>query len=78
MAELTRATGSVSRDNTFTLVHWVKGMRDMGYVSFLGVEDAEIIGHWLWKVEESLVQIHVPVEERVNCVAQLHSKSAHS
>jgi hypothetical protein len=53
-------------------------MRDMGYVSFLGVEDAEIIGPWLWKVEESLVQIHVPVEERVNCVAQLHSKSAHS
>jgi hypothetical protein len=47
MAGLTRATGSVSRDNTFTLVHWVKGMSDMGYVSFLGVEDAEIIGHWL-------------------------------
>lgn len=78
MAGLIGATGSVSRDNTFTLVHWVKGMRNMGYVSFLGVEDAEIIRHWVQKVDESLVQIHVPVEGRVNCVAQLHSESAHS
>jgi hypothetical protein len=29
-------------------------------------------------VEESLLHIHVPIEARVNCVAQLLSESAHS
>ena len=38
-------------ERVVTLVEWVKGMQEMGCTTYSGEEDAEVIGHWLRKVE---------------------------
>jgi hypothetical protein len=54
-----------------TLVYWVKNMREMGCIPFLGEEDAEVVRYWLLKVGQSLLYIPGPVDVQVACVAQL-------
>ena len=54
-----------------TIVQWVKGMREMGCMTYHGEEDAEVAGHWLRKVERVINQMQVPEELRVDCVTQL-------
>ena len=73
---ITGAIGLNSRETTHTLVHWVKNMNDMGCLLLLEDEDAEVAGQWLQKIEESLTQILVPEEMRVNYMAQLLVESA--
>jgi hypothetical protein len=51
-------------------------MNDMGCLLLLEDEDAEVAGQWLQKIEESLTQILVPEEMRVNYMAQLLVESA--
>jgi len=58
-----------------TIVQWVKGMREMGYMTYNAEED---VGHWLRKVERVINQMQVPEELRVDCVTQLLVESAHS
>jgi hypothetical protein len=33
-----------------TIVQWVKGMREMGCMTYYGEEDAKVAGYWLRKV----------------------------
>ena len=40
-----------------TIVQWVKGMREMGCMTYRGEEDAEVAGHWLRKVERVINQM---------------------
>jgi hypothetical protein len=54
-----------------TIVHWVKGMREMSCMTYHGEEDAEVAGHWPRKVERVINQMQVPKELRVDCVSQL-------
>jgi len=61
-----------------TIVQWVKGMREMGCMTYRGEEDAEVARHWLRKVERVINQMQVPEELRVDCVTQLLVDSAHS
>jgi hypothetical protein len=61
-----------------TIVQWVKGMREMGCMTYRGEEDAEVARHWLRKVERVINQMQVPGELRVDCVTQLLVDSAHS
>ena len=51
-------------------------MRELGCESFLGVQDAEVAGRWLRKVENTLVQLRVPEDRRVDCVTQLLTEQA--
>jgi hypothetical protein len=61
-----------------TIVQWVKGMREMGCMTYGGEEDADVVGHWLRKVERVINQMQVLEELRVDCVTQLLVDSAHS
>ena len=61
-----------------TIVQWVKGMREMGCMTYRGEEDAEVARHWLSKVERLINQMQVPKELQVDCVTQLLVESAHS
>jgi len=73
------ASGTTPRTGgVVTIVHWVKGMREMGCMTYGGEEDAEVAGHWLRKVERVINQMQVPEELRVDCVTQLLVDSAHS
>jgi len=54
-----------------TIVHWVKGMTEMGCMTYRGKEDAEVAGHWPRKVERVINQMQVLEELRVDCVTQL-------
>jgi hypothetical protein len=73
------ASGTAPRTGGIvTIVHWVKGMREMGYMTYGGEEDAEVAGHWLRKVERVINQMQVPEELQVDCVTQLLVDSAHS
>jgi hypothetical protein len=73
------ASGTAPRTGgVVTIVHWVKGMREMGCMTYGGEEDAEVAGHWLRKVERVINQMQVPEELRVDCVTQLLVDSAHS
>jgi hypothetical protein len=42
MLGITGAASSTSQETTHTLVHWVKNMKDMGCLLFLGDEDAKV------------------------------------
>jgi hypothetical protein len=54
-----------------TIVHWVKGMKEMGCMTYRGEEDAEVAGHWPRKMERVINQMRVPEELRVDCMTQL-------
>ena len=41
---ITGATSSTSQETTHTLVLWVKNMKDIGCLLFLGDEDAKVAG----------------------------------
>jgi hypothetical protein len=43
----------------------------MGYMTYYGEEDAEVVGHWLRKVERVINQMQMLKELRVDCVTQL-------
>jgi len=60
-----------------TIVQWVKGMREMGCMTYGGEEDVEVAGHWLRKVKRVINQMQVLEELRVDCVTQLLVDSAH-
>ena len=51
-----------------TLVQWVKDMQEMGYTTYSGEEDTEVVGHWLRKVEKVIDQMRVLEENRVDCL----------
>jgi hypothetical protein len=51
-----------------TIVQWVKGMREMGCMTYHGEEDAEVARHWLRKVERVINKMQVLEELRVDCV----------
>jgi uncharacterized protein YdeI (YjbR/CyaY-like superfamily) len=54
-----------------TIVQWMKGIREMGCITYRGeedAEDAEVAGHWLRKMEKVINQTQVPKELRVDCV----------
>jgi hypothetical protein len=73
------ASGTAPRSGgVVTIVQWVKGMREMGCMTYDGEEDAEVVGHWLRKVKRVINQMQVPEELRVDCVTQLLVDSAHS
>jgi hypothetical protein len=38
-------------EGVVTIVQWVKGMREMGCMTYCGEEDAKVARHWLRKVE---------------------------
>jgi hypothetical protein len=61
-----------------TIVQWVKGMREMGCMTYYSEEDDEVVGHWLRKVERVITQMQVPEELQVDYVTQLLIESAHS
>jgi len=50
----------------------------MGYVTYCGEEDVEVVGHWLKKVERVIGQMQVQEDPMVDCVTQLLTESAHS
>ena len=53
---MAEASGSAPRqERVVTLVHWVKGMREMGCVTFSREEDAEVAVHWLMRLAQFLV-----------------------
>jgi hypothetical protein len=54
MASIIGAMDNISWGNTLTLVYWVKKMQEMRCVFFAGVKDVEVVGHWLYKIEESI------------------------
>jgi len=60
-------------DNVVTLVWIVKSMRELGCEPFLGEPDAEIAGRWLRTIEDTLDQMRVTEDLRVNYVAHLLS-----
>jgi hypothetical protein len=61
-----------------TIVQWVKGMREMGCMTYRGEEDAKVARHWLRKVERVINQMQMPEKLRVDCLTQLLVDSAHS
>ena len=73
------ASGTAPRSGgVVTIVQWVKGMREMGCMTYCGEEDAEVVGHWLREVERVISQMQVLEELQVECVTQLLIESAHS
>ena len=67
------ASGTALRSGgVVTIVQWVKGMREMGCMTYCGEEDAEVVRHWLREVERVISQM------QVECVTQLLIESAHS
>jgi hypothetical protein len=58
-----------------TIVQWVKGMGEMGCMTYYGEEDA---GNWLRKMERVINQMQVPEELQVDCVTHLLIECAHS
>jgi hypothetical protein len=55
-AGMAKVSGSAPRQaRVVTLVHWVKGMREMGCVTFSREEDAEVAVHWLMRLTQILV-----------------------
>jgi hypothetical protein len=47
------ASSATSRvKKVITLVQWVKDMRELGCVPYLGEENAEVAGYWPRKVEK--------------------------
>ena len=79
IARIVEVSGSAPKpERVVTLMHQVKGMRDMGYVTFSGEEDAKVVGHWLRKVKKVITKMRVPEESRVDCATQLLSESANS
>jgi len=55
-AGMAKVSGSAPRQvRVVTLVHWVKGMREMGCVTFSKEEDAEVAVHWLMRLTQILV-----------------------
>jgi len=73
------ASGTAPRTGGIvTIVHWVKGMREMGCMTYGGEKDAEVARHWLRIVERVINQMQVPEELQVDCVTQLLVDSAHS
>jgi hypothetical protein len=76
---MVEASGSTPKmERVVLLVHWVKGMREIGCVTFLGEEDVEIARHWLRNVERVMTQMPMPKESRVDCAVQMLVESAHS
>jgi len=64
-------------EGVVTIVQWVKGMKEMGCMTYHGEEDAEVAGHWLRKVERVINQMQVLEELWVDCVTQLLVESAY-
>ena len=61
--KMVKASGSTPRpERVVLLVHWVKGMREIGCVTFLGEEDVEVARYWLRKVEKVMTQMPMPKE----------------
>jgi hypothetical protein len=56
-------------------VQWVKGMGEMGCMTYYGEEDT---GNWLRKMERVINQMQVPEELQVDCVTHLLIECAHS
>jgi len=57
------ASGTTPRlGGVVTIVQWVKGMREMGCMTYGGGEEAEVAGHWQRKVERVINQMQVPEE----------------
>ena len=53
-------------------------MRELGCEPFLGKQDTEIVGKWMRKVENTMPQMKVPEDWRVNCATQLLMDRAQS
>jgi hypothetical protein len=66
VSEAARAT-----DNMVHLVRLAKSMREMGCE-----QDAKVAGRWIRKVEETVIQIKIPNDLRVDFGTQLLSDSA--
>jgi len=76
---IARASSTAPRSGgVVTIVQWVKGMREMGCMTYHGEEDAEVAEHWLRKVERVINHMQVPKELRVDCVTQLLVDTAYS
>ena len=60
-AGMTTGTSNVAprSERVVTIVQWVKDMREMGCGTFSGVEDAEVVGHWMRKIERVIEQIQI-------------------
>jgi hypothetical protein len=55
---VTGASGITPRSGgVVTIVQWVKGMREMGCITYGGEEDVEVARHWLRKVERVINQM---------------------
>jgi len=65
-------------DSVVTLVRIVKSMRELGCEPFLGKPDAEIMGRWLRTIKDTLDQMHVTEDLRVNYATHLLSNKAWS
>jgi hypothetical protein len=76
---VTGVSGTAPRSGgVVTIVQWVKGMREMGYMTYGGEKDVEVVGHWLRKVERVINQMQVPEELWLDYVTQPLVDSAHS
>jgi len=67
---------SMTTDNMVLLVRLVKSMREMGCESYMGGQDAEIVGRWIRKVEKTMIKISILEGLRVNYATQLLSDRA--
>lgn len=60
---IAEVSGSAARpERVVTFMLQVKGMRDIGYVTFSREEDAKVVGYWLRKVKKMMTQMRVPEE----------------
>jgi hypothetical protein len=51
-------------------------MREMGYESYMGEQDAKIAKRWIGKVEKTMIQINILEGLRVNYATQFLSNRA--
>jgi hypothetical protein len=58
------------------LIRWVKSMRKMGCEPYSGEHNAKVVGRWIRKVEETMIQIKIPHDLRVYYATQLLSDGA--
>ena len=65
-------------ERVVTIVQWVKDMREMGCGTFSRVEDAEVVGHWMCKIERVIKQMQILEETKVDYASQLLTESVHS
>ena len=64
---------TLTTNNVVLLVWLVKSKREIGCEPYIGKQDIEIVGRWIRKMKETMIQIKIPENLHVNCATQLLS-----